>query len=128
MEVLKKGKHYTKGEREIPREQFQKSACESSDGEYFFVTIQNDSKYQNELQYDGLVIGVKNDPVQYGSNNNTDNQGRHIMVRFNKNSKYEYIGDEDYRIRYDDKREKIILKKEQEMTPCTDIDDYSLPE
>ena len=112
MEPLKKGKHYTKGDREIPKEQFYQSACNSSDGEYFFATIHNKNEYQNELQYDGLVIGVKNDPVPYGSNNSTLHHGRHIMVRFNDNNiEYEYIGDEDYTIRYDHEREKIILQQ-----------------
>jgi hypothetical protein len=122
MEVLRKGEHYTKGEREIPREQFQKSDCNSSDGEYFFATIHNNARHQNELQYDGLVIGVANTIVPYGSNNCITNRGRHIMVRFNGNAKHEYIGDEDYRIRYDDTREKIILQQGEEPL-SSDIDE-----
>jgi hypothetical protein len=108
---LTKGKHYTKGELGISKKEFKQSFCKTLNGEYFFVTIHNDDRLKNELQYDGLVIGVKKKKIPYGDKNCTTNQGRHIFVRFNENpTEYEYIGIEDYRIRYDENREKIFLQ------------------
>jgi len=112
MAKLKIGKHYTKTQLKIPRPQQQTANYRTPNEEYFFATIHNEKKYQNELQYDGMVIGVKSNPVPYGNTNSIAHHGRHIMVRFNSNSvEYEYIGDEDYSIRYDAEREKIILQQ-----------------
>jgi len=82
-------------------------------GEHFlFVTI-NNGKYLNELHPDGVVHEPATDKDLVKESGKTEtHKGRHILVRFISKGdlEYEYIGDEEYMIRYDQKRNKIFVK------------------
>ena len=79
---------------------------------YLLVTIKHRSLYLNELHNDGVVHEPRGSRyrIDYGFGQSKKFTGRHILVQYFGIKDYQYIGDEDYIIRYDPKRNKIFLK------------------
>jgi len=110
--TLKKGKCYTHGDLNIFYPNSLKSYVETEGNKFLFVTI-NNGKYKNELHSDGVVHQPSDEKyLLKGSEKDEKYQGTHLMVRYHPKGdlEYEYIGDELYAIRWDNKRNKVFLK------------------
>jgi hypothetical protein len=112
---LKKGKMYSHADLNIKFPDVLKPHYENKNTgkKYFFVTIKNNGKYRNELHPNGVVHEPAEEKyLVKGSGKDDQNNGRHVLVRFHSKGdlKYEYIGDEQYMIRWDMKRNKIFVK------------------
>ncbi|MCL2879965.1 MAG: hypothetical protein FWF29_06960, partial [Treponema sp.] len=67
----------------------------------------------NELHSDGIVHQPSEEKyLLKGSEKDEKYLGTHIMVRYYPKGdlEYEYIGEEQYAIRYDTKRNKVFVK------------------
>jgi hypothetical protein len=109
--MLEKGQCYTRKDLGITDTRHGHVKHEGK--EYLFVTIKNDGNYQNELQWDGLVHepGADSDHLaEYGLIKD-DHKGMYIMVRYHPKGPYEYMGELEYLIRYDAKRNKLFVKQ-----------------
>ena len=109
---LKKGKCYTHADLGIFYPNTLKSYVEVDGSPFLFVTI-NNGKYRNELHSDGIVHQPSEEKyLLKGSEKDEKYLGTHIMVRYYPKGdlEYEYIGEEQYAIRYDTKRNKVFVK------------------
>ena len=108
---LTKGVFYTRDEVYCEKTQHSKIKCKKNGVIYLFATIRNKKKYQNELQFDGLVhepCDESFDLIPYGTIDRSAS-GFKIMVRYQDKGSYEYVDDLAYCVRYDKKRNKLFF-------------------
>ena len=109
---LKKGKCYTHADLKIGYPNSLKSYVEVDGMAFLFVTI-NNGKYKNELHSDGIVHQPSDEKYLLKTSEKDEKyKDTHIMVRFHPKGDliYEYIGAEQYAIRYDTNRNKVFIK------------------
>jgi len=109
---LKKGKCYTRADLNIRYPETLKSYVKVDGREFLFVTVDN-GKYQNELHSDGVVHEPSEEKYLIKSSEKDEKyKGTHIMVRFHPKGDlvFEYIGQEQYAIRWDTTKNKIFIK------------------
>ena len=105
-----KGGHYTKDQLGIEYPQILKGKIVKEKEDLLFITINNKDKYQNELHHDGIVHQADEKLMDYVINNNKIEKTMYIFIRYFDDDPFLYIGELEYVIRYDIKRNKLIIK------------------
>jgi len=111
-EKVVKGHYYTTKELGAKFPQVMKGMAVNHGEDLLFVTINNKKYYQNELHHDGLVHQTKDDTplAKYNAKNKSPLKPTHVFVRYFQEGSYLYLGELEYIVRYDIKRNKLIIK------------------
>jgi len=115
-EKITKGQHYTTKELGAKFPQVMKGTIEINGEDLLFVTINNKKYYQNELHHDGLVHQTKDEiPLaKYNVKNKLPSKPTHIFVRYFQEGSFLYLGELEYIVRYEIKRNKLFIKGNHE--------------